>query len=235
MIKKILLIIIFLMIAAVAALIIFIDPIVKYSVNTYGPAVLNTNVYLDHAGISFKEGAIELKGVKFGDKKIGELNADRIFVDVQPTSILGEVFKIDNITIDGVKFDYTIGGASNIAGLLENAKKNKKAEAEKPASAKTGKDPLERKIYIKNLEFVNSSVSVAGGDKKFEVPFPDLRVKEIGNETTGVTVIDASVQILTQVSLEVAKAAQKSATDAIKQGLQEGKSLSETIGGFFGK
>jgi hypothetical protein len=233
MIKKLLFVFIFLILAGVVSLVIFIDPIVKYSVNTYGPAVLDAPVSLDSAGISFAKSAIELKGIKLGDKKTGELQADRIFVDIQPMSLFGEVLGFNSIQIEGVAFNYAANGSSNVSDLLENIKKNERKQEEKQTSKQEGKNPLERKIYIKNLDFVNCSVSLAGGDKKMVVPFPNLRMKEIGNPTTGITVMNATVKIFTQLSIELVKSMQKHTGDIVKKGISEGLGLGESISNLF--
>jgi len=229
--KKFLLFIAFLLVASVVALLIFIDPIIKHSVNTYGPRVLNVPVSLESAGVSFKHGAIELKGLNIGDEKDGNLKADRIFVDIDPVSLFGEVLIFDSIKIEGVAFNYAASGYSNVSKLLESMKKNEKTEVV-PAK-NDGKDSLERKIYIKDLDFINCSVSLSGMNRKMEVPFPDLRMQEIGNASSGITIKNAAVKIFTQLSIELVKAMQQRTSDMLKEGVEKGLSIGESISNMF--
>ena len=232
MIKKLLLFIVFLVVIALISLVIFISPLVKYAVNNYGTTVLKTPISLSDANINLLKGAVELNGLKIGEGTVEEVKVNKILVDIDVNSLFTNVLSFEVIQIDGAAFNYSFDGSSNVSSLLEKAQKE---EGTKQYADKQDKEAEEVKIYIQNLDVTNSVVTLSGqnGENMIEIPFPDLRMKEIGDPETGITVMEASIKIGTQLSLEIVKAMQRQTTETLKKGIQEQFNLGDTLNSIF--
>ena len=105
--RIVLIVFIFLIIAAVASLSLFANKALKAAIETAGIKALKVNVNLDKAALSIPNGSISLYNLMIDNpegyqhKKFLELKQANIKVDIK--SLLTEIVDIESIKLDGAK------------------------------------------------------------------------------------------------------------------------------------
>lgn len=212
-----------------------INALIKNAVETVGPQVTKTDVSLSAVDFKLTEGRGELHGLVIGNPP--GYNSEYAFslgtvaLQVDPVSVTGPVIVIKEILVDGAKLvaeqkDLT---KSNLVDLLNNMKGGGKAEAPAPASDSDG-GASDVRLMVERFSFVNSSAQVLTqqwGEKTLSLPA--VKLKNIGDKTTGVSpeelaqVMLQSVieQTKKQVSRDLEKRAKAEAEAKLKEKLDE--------------
>lgn len=209
----------------------FLNSIVKTGFETVGPRITKVNMHLGSAKVSPFSGTCQLSDLVIGNPegfntpsalKVGDMK-----VAMKIKSVLSDVILVDEVNIQGpeITLEASLHG-SNLGKLLDNLKTSSSTEEKKPVqSTETGK--AEKKIYIKDVVIsggkINVSVTALGG-KVVPVPLPPLHLENIGDKEKGVSIAEASHQIM--------QAILTSATQASQQAMGGlGKSLQDIGGG----
>ena len=189
---------------------------IKAGVETVGPEITGTSVKLDGVDLSLLSGEGRLTGLVVGNPQgfqaasALKLADAKISVDLQ--SALSDKLIIKEILIDGPEITYEGGpSGNNFTKIQENvAAFTKKAGAQGGAEPKAEKkEPGGKKVQIndfilKNAK-VNASTSLLKG-QTFTIPLPDIHLKDIGKESKGATVGEASAQVFTAINKSVISA-----------------------------
>ena len=226
-------------IIAIAAIFFFLNSIVKTGVETVGPKLTKVNITLGSAKLSPFSGSGELSDLVIGNPegfktptaiKIGDVK-----LSVNVHSLLTDVIEVDEINIQAPEITYELGlGGSNLGKILDNLSSQAANEPKQPG--KPEKAAGKKNIYIKNV-IVNGgkiNVSTIGlGGNSVPVLLPTLHLQNIGTQDKGVTMAEASKQILEAVLTNVTKVAGTSAT-GIGAGIKQGTNkVIEGIKGIF--
>ena len=193
-----------------------LNSMIKAGVETVVPQVTGTTIKLDGVDLSLLSGEGRLKGLVVGNPpgfqtpSALKLADAKISVDLQ--SALTDKLIIKEILIDGPEITYEGGpSGSNFSKIQENvAAFAKKAGASGGAEAKAEKkEPGGKKVQINDFILrnakVNASTSLLKG-QTLTIPLPDLHLKDIGKESKGATVGEASAQVFTAVNKSVISA-----------------------------
>ncbi len=173
----------------IVLLVLFLDQVVKGSVNTVGPRITGTPVVLEDVKISLLRGRVELRGFRVGNpgncRKPNALDLGSFVCQVRPGSLFGNKIVVDEILIDNVAVDYepNIVSGSNLEVILGNAKKffgvKETAEAEEKtpskdaadAEQKPAKEVVIRVLHIAGVGFTVGTIGVA---------LPDVDMTDVG-------------------------------------------------------
>lgn len=182
-----------------------LGPIVKTAAEQVGPKVLGTRVDVTNAHLRVLSGLVRMEGVVVGppegfDANVFEMQNFR--VDLDTASLLGgadEPIVVRDITVEGPFVTYELKGLSdNLHKLLSNLG----ADEEKPEKEKPEEKAPGRKVVIEHFLFKDAKVRVAVvGGKGAVVPLPDIELTDIGKESGGATALDATGQILRQITV----------------------------------
>ena len=187
-----------------------LGPIVRTTAEKLGPSVLGTRVDVTNAHMRVLSGLVRMEGVVVGppegfDANVFEMQNFR--VDLDTASLFGgadEPILIRDITIEGPFVTYELKGIhDNLHKLLSNLGVDDEDEPEKEEKKddKEEKAPG-RKVVIEHFLFKDAKVRVAvAGGKGAVVPLPDIELKDIGRSSGGATVLDATGQILRQITV----------------------------------
>ena len=195
-----------------------LGPIVKTTAERLGPKVLGTRVDVTNAHMRILSGLVKLDGVVVGppegfDANVFEMQNFR--VDLDTSSLVGgadEPIVIRDITVEGPFVTYELKGVrDNLHKLLSNLgaddEEEKPEEEEKKEEAEERKEGG-RKVVIEHFLFKDAKVRVAvAGGKGAVVPLPDIELRDIGKSSGGATALDATGQILRQITLGTVVAA----------------------------
>lgn len=182
-----------------------LGPIVKTAAEQVGPKVLGTRVDVTNAHLRVLSGLVRMEGIVVGppegfDANVFEMQNFR--VDLDTASLLGgadEPIVVRDITVEGPFVTYELKGLSdNLHKLLSNLG----ADEEKPEKEKPEEKAPGRKVVIEHFLFKDAKVRVAVvGGKGAVVPLPDIELTDIGKESGGATALDATGQILRQITV----------------------------------
>ena len=195
MIKKSMFIVVLIILAVVVGIYISCDVIIKETAQKYGQEVLGLDVNIINISTSFSQRKISIKGVEIGnpsgfkEKNIFEFGEILVFINLK--SVFKPVIEFESIVIDDAVVHYELGEhGNNIAGLQANIKKMSKH------SSKDVKLPS-KKVIISSFKMNNAKITTIT-DKygKKSLTLPNLHLQGIGVSEKGVTLVNASQQVI---------------------------------------
>jgi uncharacterized protein involved in outer membrane biogenesis len=215
------------LIVIVCVVLFSLNSIVKKGVEMVGPQVTRTDVKLGAAQISPFSGSGKLSDFTIGNpegfSKNSAIKVGSIKLAVKPASLFSKVIQVDEINIQ--QPDIAVEGklnGSNLGKIMDNLKAGgdsaSKPSAQKPAGAKS-----EKNIYIKDLVVDGGKISVtltALSGNRLSLPLPPIHLRDIGTPDKGVTMDEASRQILQQI-LEQAISASTQAAGNVGKDLKD--------------
>ena len=138
------------LVVACLGLFLYLEPLVKTTVNTVGTKIVGTQVNLDGFRFSPFVGEAEITGLSVanpeGYKTPNLINLGRIFVKVDVKSLLTDTIIVDEVSVNGIELTYEMPdlSTSNVMQIQQNIAKN-------TASPKTS-DTQEVKTEVKEVE-----------------------------------------------------------------------------------
>ncbi len=209
-----------LVVAAIAYVVLNINPIVKDSVQTFGSEITKVAVDLNEVDISPWSGKGKLAGLTIGNPK--GYKTDSAFklgvvsIDLDVGSVTDDTVIIHEIVIVAPEVTYELGpGGSNIdvirknvASFLGGGKKSDGGGGGQP-SGEAGSGDGGKKIIIENLIIRDGKVSISAAllkGKKLSVPLPSIHLKDIGKDKGGASPGEVVEQIMAAVSDGATKA-----------------------------
>ncbi len=186
-----------------------LGPIVRTTAEKLGPSVLGTRVDVTNAHMRVLSGLVRMEGVVVGppegfDANVFEMQNFR--VDLDTASLFGgadEPIVVRDITIEGPFVTYELKGIrDNLHKLLSNLGADDDGEEKPEEQKEEQKKEGGRKVVIEHFLFKDAKVRVAvAGGKGAVVPLPDIELKDIGRSSGGATALDATGQILRQITV----------------------------------
>jgi uncharacterized protein involved in outer membrane biogenesis len=203
-----------------------LNSIVKKGVELVGSRVTKTEVKLGAARISVFTGSGQLSDFSIGNPEGFSTNhtaykVGGIKLALKPSSLMSDVIQVDEINIQQPEITVEGGiNGSNLGKIMDNLK----------SGAPTGPSPdnkpeggeKEKNIYIKDLTVTGGKIDVtltALGGKGLSLPLPPVHLRDIGSPDKGVTMEEASRQVLRQI-LEQAINASAQAVGDLGKGLK---------------
>lgn len=190
-------------IVVVIAVIIFglsnLGPIIKKAVNSYGPKITKTELHVNDVGVSIFSAEAKIKkfflGNPAGFKAPSAIKVGSVLVDVDEKSLSKNTIVIDRIEVIRPEITYEKKGKiDNFNTILNNITQTSNSE-KRSKKEDTGKKLIIRNFIVKEGN-VNLELSVYGlGDKKIDVPLPNLHLKDIGKKKNGASPAEAFKEI----------------------------------------
>jgi hypothetical protein len=163
------------------------------------PKKLETYFHLGNLDLNAYKGSVKLENLQLDNPKgyddAEAIKLDYAFVEIEPSSVIGDVIHIKEIVIDGVYLSYlSNNGVNNFDAILSKLSGDEKAEEEVPA-----KDEKEKSEKSKK-KFVIDKISISNLKFKYEmltIPVPvTITLTDIGKDSGGVTTTQAFMEIL---------------------------------------
>lgn len=181
-------------VAAILAGIIFLglknlDSIVKSVIEEQGSQLTQTQVSLNDVNIHLTEGKGELQGLflknpaEYSDASA--MQAGRIFLDIDPRSVTGDVVVIEQVAIEGLRILVEQKGLSTNLQTLLKAMPSASSDKEKPQRKETGSDV---RMMIETVVFAEGNIALKTekyGD--YDLSLPDLKLNNIGDRQKGLS------------------------------------------------
>ncbi len=161
-IKWLLLVIVFLVIAAVAAVLIYANQVTKYAVETAGSYALGVETRLGSADLSLLSGSVALHDLEVDNP--AEFKTDKILscglcsTQVEVGSLFGDTITVKTIKLEDVKITFEQKGLqSNFDVILKNIEKLQKDSAPTETEAKKGPG---KNVRVDKIEIINASADL---------------------------------------------------------------------------
>ena len=228
MIKKILIFLALLLVAAVALFITFgsaaLNKGIKSGVETIGPQMTQTEVTLDEVDISLLSGSGTLKGLNIGNP--AGFKSEHIFalgqidIDIDTKSLTSDTIVIALIDIQQPQISYEKKlTTTNIKKLQKNIDAFTGAsKRDKPADDTTD-DGTGKQLLIKKLIIEDAKVNVGLMGAGMEVPLPRIEMENIGEDGKQQSVGEVLDLVLREVITAIGPAI-AGAGDLLKNGSQ---------------
>ena len=261
--KKVLLITAAVILILIVVLMLSLGQIIKAGVNTAGPKLAGVPIHLDGVVVNPLTGMVRIKGLVIGNPEgfntpsAMELNDFQL--KIKMSSLFSQTIEIEKILIDAPQITYEKSlKSSNLSTLQANltpppAGKPSPAAPEAKPEAKKG---AAKKVIIDDFQLNGAKVNVtitALGGKKFTLPVPDIKMKDIGKNSGGANPAEVISEVFNSISKAVVEAVSAggemagkalkdvggAATDAAKGATDAAKGAADSIkkgfGGLLGK
>lgn len=189
-----------------ASALFFLDRVILNGFNTAAPAVLGVDASLGGAEASLMKGYVSLKDLHIGNpegyKTDGIFDLDEVTVDVDVPSLSTDTIVVEVVKVSGAKVTYEQGlRGSNIGALLDQLSTEeaveKAEEEDKEPSDKPAKKVIIRKLDVDGTRLNVAMTAMMGA--AVPVPLPPIHMEGIGEESGGVTPLEAVQSIIKAV------------------------------------
>lgn len=232
-----------LVLIAGVALFMFLDPIIKNSINVVAPKVLGVSVSVDQIQIRPLRGTVYLENFKIGNPQGYSTNAplfavQKVQVGLDVLSVASKAIRIHLISIKDPFIHYeTQNGKSNVDALMANLQKGQTATNAPATTAKAETTPKEgekaqKKVIIEEFSLSGTKVSYQSPitlNKRVVIPIPSFELHDIGKAEGGISAVDATIQVLGSIIshlgdgiAELGKSTFKGAGDALNSAAEGG-------------
>lgn len=205
-------IIIFVIVATIAAVVIFVNKLgdlVETGVETYGSEYLQAPVQIDGVKLSLLDGEGSIQGMTVGNPEgfstDNALDVEKIKLALNIDSLTAPVIVIKEITVDGaaILFEQQGSKKNNLQTLMKNVEAATASDEAAEDSAQST-----RELAIKEFNFNNASVTLRSdltGEKQISVP--DIQLTDLGTEKDGLGAAEAVKRMMEPIVTIVVKEA----------------------------
>lgn len=191
-----------------------LDKGLKTAIETLGPEYTKANVELASVDLSLQTGEGTLKGLMVGNpegfKTKNAFALGEISVGVDTSTITDAVIVIDKINLLKPVITYETGAdGSNLEQLIKNVTEAAEGSDSGSETTEANSNEEEVKLIIKDLQITGGKIQYNNallGEKFIEFPLPDIRLKNLGQDSGGVTSVDVVKQIMLEINNGVASA-----------------------------
>lgn len=230
-----------------------IDGIVKSLIEDIGSEVTGTTVTVAEVKISLTDGSGTIKGLTIanppGFSAGNVFEIDQITLDIDPASLMGSVYTLDEILIDGSRIlAEKSATSSNIETLMDNLERaSSEIEEQLGVSEESSSEneSVDVRLIVSKFTFINSSASLKTNQfGEHSLSVPDIRLRNLGAEEGGLTPEELATeavyalvsQVQQAISDKVQKLAESMAMDALESKLSdEDKEKVSKLKSLFGK
>lgn len=241
-IVRIVLLLVVLLIAAVVALFLNLNTIVKKGVETVGPQLTKVTVTLGSADISPLSGSGKLKELFVGNpdgyKTPSAVKVGAVKVSAEIGSVMSDVIVVNEIKVQDpeITFEGSFGG-NNLSKILDNVKSSSGSDksSEKAAPAPSGG---EKKFIVKDVTVEGAKIHVSLtslGGRELTLPLPTLHLQNIGTAGHAVTAKELLTQIIEPLLSSIVKTVTDGVANVGKEALNLGKGAGKEAAGQLNK
>ncbi|MDX1916551.1 MAG: hypothetical protein SFT68_01005 [Rickettsiaceae bacterium] len=195
--KKFFLFLLLIIAATLTAIYLYLDILAKDAIEKYGSKSLGVSVKVSSVSIDLIKGQYKIKGLTianpngFTSPNLFEISEVDTKIDYR--TLFEDVFHIYFIKIENPKIFYEIGSKGDNVKVLR--------EVSKASSASQTQETKEKRIIIEKFFFnkaeVTTSIQKVGAKS---ITIPDIYIQNIGKDKNGITVQNASDQILRELT-----------------------------------
>ena len=225
------------LVAAVVVLLLFLDTILKGSIEKIGSTVTKSDITIETIDLSLFKGELLLENFKVGNpegyKTDEAFSLAKVFVSLKPSSLMSDTIQITEVQIIDPSLTFEAGlGNTNLGTILENVNRfvpsgDPDKPKEKPEGDKPGKKVQIDHVVVKGGN-VRLSAKILGG-AALPIPLPGVELNDIGKDKEEeVGMVEASALILKEMLTGAIGAVGSGATAVMEGGKEAGKAALES-------
>ena len=194
----------------------YLDVLVKWTLEHYGPDVTGAPVQVSSVHISPRDGRGVVRGLEIGNPpgfssgravRVGEV---RIVLD--PTTLMKDVVLIHELVLEAPQVVYERGAkATNLDVIQDHIEAYvKKLDAEESAAAKTGDKPragkrrfIVERLVIRGVHVTMTNTSLRGQGLGFDLPAVELA--DVGRKRGGLTASEVAQVVASTLQQKIAQ------------------------------
>ncbi len=246
------------LLTAFIGLFLYLEPLVKTTVNTVGTKIVGTQVNLEGFKFSPFVGEAEVTGLSVanpeGYKTPNLINLGRVFVKVNVKSLFTDTIVVDEVSVNGIDLTYEMPdlSTSNVMQIQQNIAKNtassnaeepvktEEVSKESPAQTKPAKNVIIKKVVVDGGTL---SAMIPLQAEALTLTMPAIEITGIGEQGDKMniqeTVTTVFNKILYNATSVVSKAllnAQEKVNELANKAIEEAKGKAgDEIGGLLDK
>lgn len=219
----------------------FINTIIKKSVESFGPKITQTPVSLQKVKMSLLSGYGEIHGLVIGNPEgfhtDSALKFDTIVIDIRPFSIFSDKVIIRDILIDGPEITYeTSVEGSNVGKIKKNVESyssSSRTETKEPGESSTGQKE-KKQVQIDTFLLQNGKIRLSATllqGKTLDIPLMKVQLNDIGKEPGSASfpaVIEKLADAIYKAILEAVTGSGKTIEKGIDTVTESVKGIDET-------
>jgi hypothetical protein len=200
---------------------VFLGPIVKEGIETFGPRITKVPVGVEEVHLSLLTGSASVKGLVVGNPEgyhsPQAISAGTIAVGVNPMSVLSDKIVLHSIRLESpeITFEGSLRG-NNLSQILDNVNGSAKTAAQNGGAVSTGTNAApSKKCEVDDLLITGAKVHVLLtdlGGKEMTLSLPPIHLTDLGKNPEGITVADLSRSVLDAIVTATVKAVANAGT-----------------------
>ena len=203
--------------------------IIRKTINSVGPSITGTHVYLTSSKLSLLSGSAGMSQLSVanpeGFKNDLAFQMEDAIIKLQPGSIFSDTVVIEEISIDGMELSWEGLNGENIKQIQLNIENFTAKEAAREAEAnEVGGAEKPKGFIVKKFLMTNTKIKPVIHGFGTEVIIPQIQIENIGNEqehASLVSVIDRVVKALSESSSQMINATFEQLEDQVKQEIKK--------------
>ncbi|MCI0535316.1 MAG: AsmA family protein [Verrucomicrobiales bacterium] len=209
--------VVILLVAAIVAVTLSLDRIIKSGVETVGPQIAQVEVKLAGVSHSLFSGKGEIKGLVIGNpegfKSESAIKVGGVAVAVQPSTVFSQKIVVNSINVAApeVTFEGGLKG-NNLSKILANID----GSLGGASTTSTNAAASQKKLQVNDLMITDGKINVAVPGlmgKSATVPLPTIHLTDLGKDSDGITAADLSKRIMVAILESSTKAVGSMATE----------------------
>ena len=233
---RIIIVLVVLVVLAVVAVALFLDGAIKKGVESVGPQVAKVEVKLDSVSLSLLSGSGKVKGLVLGNpegfKTPHAISVGLTSVTVSPGSLLSDKVVVKSIRVEAPEIVYEIDGhgSANLKRIQSNVSSGSLPATNTPSATAKASKKLQVDDFVITGGKVTLATSLLGG-KSFTASLPEIHFTNLGSGPDGITAAELTKRVLTEITQESLKVAEKLVTEVGKGALDTAtKTATESVG-----
>ena len=206
--------ILLLLVVAVVAAWLYLEPLVKGAVHKFGTQIVGTEVKLDGFSLNPFAGELEVKGLSVANPEGYSapelLSLGRIFVKLDVKSLMSDTIVVEDITVNEPKITYEMPNlsTSNVMQIQENVAKNtasteseatdNEVEEEVVAEEKSTKNVIIKKVLVDG-GVLSAITPLQKNETALVLNMPAVELTGIGEEGQKMTIKESVVTIFNKI------------------------------------
>lgn len=212
-----------------------INPLVKTTINEFGPTFTGTETRVSDVNLSIFSGKGSISGLYIGNpegfKEKSLLTLDRLSLKLDKGSLTKPQIVIDSLVLNGphITYEQTGRSESNFEVLLANIKKasgNEKAAPKAEAKSEKESSGQGKTLLIRDFRLTGCIINLAMtglGGEAMAINLPDIHLTNLGGDTS-------PSEVVGQIMTAIYKQMQQSLTEIGIQVYESGKKVLKGLG-----
>jgi len=220
LIVRALLVIVVLLVLAVVAVAFFLDGAIKRGVETVGPQIANVEVKLDSVSLSLLSGSGKIKKLVIGNpdgfKTPHAISVGLSSLSVSPGSLLSDKVVVKSVRVEAPEIIFELGaGGSNLQRIQSNLTSDSLPATNTPSATKKATKKLQVDDFVITGGKVTLATSLLGG-QSYTASLPEIHFTNLGTGPDGITAAELTKRILSEITRESLKVAEKLVSESAK-------------------